>query len=344
MATLQGPLSGEVLAPDAIDAAGAAAWRALNASSEALASPFLTLPYARAVQQAGRRVRVCVIRQDGAPVGFFPFELDGAGALLAGAGSPLGGVMTDYVGLVAAPSLRLSARQLLRLARLSTFTFSHLDESQLAYGLDGEQPRLGLRLRIDPADPLASVRAQHKYFKDSERCALKLAKEVGPLRFDYNRGEGRAALLEQLIVLKRGQYARTGVADPLAAPWAQALLRALAQSTAPECTGVLSTLHAGQTCVAAHFGLSSPQVLHHWMPVYHADFSKYAPGRLLMHNMIEACSHSSIRMIDHGEGDSVSKRHVANEEHPYYRGVWHDGSLASVATRGVQSLMWRLRS
>lgn len=336
-------LTGRVLDPRNFDPQLAARWDALLAGHATLQSPFLSFHYARAVQAAGRRVRVCVIERDGVACGFFPFQFDGALATLTRSAGPVGGVMTDYVGLVADSDLRLAPAQLLKLARLNTFTFSHLDETQQAFGLRGEQARVGLRLRLDPTSPLDTLlRAQHRYMKDSERCARLVVRDFGPIEFTFDQKENRAALLDQLIEQKRLQYQRTGVPDSLLEPWPRRLLHLLAQADTPGCHGRLSTLYAGGQWLASHFGLSCHGVLHHWMPVYNPDLGKYAPGRLLMHHMIEACPPAGMLMIDHGEGDSPSKRQTANEEHFYYRGQWHNRSMASLVSRGYQSLKWRL--
>ena len=51
--------------------------------------------------------------------------------------------MSDYVGLVASENVRITPAQLLKLAKLNSFVFSHLDAPQLVYGLTAEQPRIG---------------------------------------------------------------------------------------------------------------------------------------------------------------------------------------------------------
>jgi CelD/BcsL family acetyltransferase involved in cellulose biosynthesis len=337
-------LTSQVLAPSRLDAATVAAWERLHAATPGLESPFLSVHYARAVEAAGIRVRVCVLYRDGQPCGFLPYQLAGTAAALARAGQPVGGWMSDYVGLVAAPGLRITPACLLKLARLNSFDFSHLDQGQLDYGLSAEQPRIGLRLRLAPGAALeAQLRDQHRYLKDSERCARQLARDAGPLEFVFDERAGRAALLEQLVSHKRAQYARTGVPDALAPDWTVRLLHLLADGRHPTCSGQLSTLYAGGKWMATHFGLTANGVLHHWMPVYNPDYSRYAPGRLLMHQMIEACPGAGLNVIDHGEGDSPSKRQLSNEEHHYYRGAWHNRSLMSFATRSYQSLKWRLK-
>jgi CelD/BcsL family acetyltransferase involved in cellulose biosynthesis len=338
-------LSGRIVAPSALEPSLVQLWDRLNGEVPGLASPFLSAHYARALEAAGARVRVCVIYDDGAPCAFFPYQFNGRLAALVKDAGPAGAHMTDYVGLVAPPGLRLSPARLLQLARLNHFGFTHLDASQQDYGLPGEQPRVGLRLRLAGDDPLAQhLRQNPVYLKDSERRERQLARDVGPLRFTFDVRDGRDSVLAHLVENKRSQYQRTGAPDSLAAPWTVRLLRALLESQAPSCRGILSTLYAGDTWLATHFGLAGNGVLQVWLPVYNPDYSRYAPGRLLTHRMIASCPQAGIDVVDRGEGDNPAKRELANEEHFYLRGAWHNRSVTSHVTRSIYSLKWRMKS
>lgn len=338
-------LSAQVSRPLALAPALLARWDALNAAVPALYSPFLSAGYARAAQAAGMDVRVAVLQRDGQPCGFFPFQFPGPLAAWLRSAEPVGGGMTDYVGLVAEAGLRVEPARLLRLAGLNNFDFSHLDQSQAEFGLAGEQPRVGLRIRLerDAALPLAALLAdKHKYRKDSERRARQLEKELGPLAFTLDQTARRGELLDELVAHKRAQYRRTGARDVLDQPARLRLLHALRGCDGAACRGLLSTLSAGDQWVAMHFGLAGNGVLQYWLPVYNPALSKYAPGRLLIHHIIEASREAGIDTIDRGEGDTSSKRELANEEHQFYRGAWHNRSAASHLARGFQSIKWRL--
>ena len=336
-----------VCAPSELSAQEVAAWDQLNASVPELASPFLSCHYARAVQAAGMAVRVCVLRQGGAIVGFLAFQHPDWVAGVLKSGEPVGAEMTDYFGLVAAPDLRITPDRLLALAGLNHLNFSHLDRSQQAYGLTGEQPRIGLRIKIDTEaeHPLEALLADKpKYRKDSERRMRQLAKEIGPIEFvqDVQEASARGPTLATMIANKREQYARTGAFDALAAPWRRALLEHLLDVREDSCRGVLSTLSAGDRWVAIHFGIFGNGQLQCWLPVYNPAMAKYAPGRLLMHYIIEDSKSLGIRVVDRGEGDTSFKRELANEEHEFLRGAWHNASLASTVQRAIHSIKWRL--
>ena len=89
-----------IVAPHALETKLLALWERLNAEVPGLVSPFLSAHYARAVEAAGGRVSVCVIYKDGEPYAFFPYQFSGWLAGLLGNAGPVGGHMTDYVGLI----------------------------------------------------------------------------------------------------------------------------------------------------------------------------------------------------------------------------------------------------
>jgi CelD/BcsL family acetyltransferase involved in cellulose biosynthesis len=337
-------LQARTVSPRDLTVAEIAAWEHLSATVPHLASPFLSVHYARAVAATGIDVRVCIIYCDGHIHGFLPYQLRNRVFGWVRAAEPVGAAMTDYVGLIAEPGLRVTAAVLLKLARLNYLGFTHLDESQLAYGLSGQQPRTGLRIRLDQSaeQPLEALLADSpKYRKDTERRARQVVKEVGPIRFELDARHERHARIDQLIARKRAQYQRTAAPDALEGEWKAGLLHALSDQQHPTCRGLLSTMFAGDEWLAIHFGIIGNGVLQYWLPVYNPAFSKYAPGRLLIHHIIEASRAAGIHTIDRGEGDTASKRELANEEHLFLSGAWHNRSICGSAARGFQSLKWR---
>jgi CelD/BcsL family acetyltransferase involved in cellulose biosynthesis len=321
------------------------AWEKLCAAVPTLSSPFFSHHYARAVSESGIDVRVCVIYKEGVVCGFLPYQFRNRLSNLAKAAEPVGGEMTDQFGLIAEPDLRITSAQLLRLAQVNYLGFSHLDRFQLGYGLTGEQPRVGLRVRLaqDTEDPLKALLAdRNRYLRDSERCSRRLLNEWGPVALEFDTWHDRKEVLNDLIKQKRLQYQRTNVPDALGSAWKTDLLHKLSDYRFSSCRGVLSTMSVGGQRIAAHFGIMGNGVFQYWLPVYNPDFAKYAPGRLLIHHIIESSCAERIHTIDQGEGDTASKRELANEEQQLFRGVWHNNSVASSVVRGFQSIKWRL--
>ncbi|MES2072223.1 MAG: GNAT family N-acetyltransferase [Pseudomonadota bacterium] len=333
-----------VVKPLQLEQAEMLVWERLSATQAHLASPFLSVHYARAAAESGLDARVCVLYRDGSPCGFFPYQFEGRIAAWLKSAAPVGGGLSDYFGLVADANFRISTSELLRLAQLNHLNFSHLDESQLQYGLSGERPRTGLRIRFDAeaADRTQLSSMSHKYLKDTERRERQLSREIGPVHFEFDSQDQRLEKLQHLIAHKRTQYQRTEVSDALAAPWKSALLHKLLDRNFATCRGVLSHMTAGDTWVGSHFGIMGNGVLQYWFPVYNPDLAKYAPGRLLLHSISKATHANQVHMIDRGEGDTPSKREITNEDHQFYRGAWYNQSVSTQLARSLQSIQWRL--
>ncbi|HTD05638.1 GNAT family N-acetyltransferase [Undibacterium sp.] len=320
------------------------AWEYLSATQAHLASPFLSPHYARAAEQSGVDARVCVLYRNGKMIGFFPYQFESKLSAWLKSAAPAGGGMSDYFGLVAEAGFRIAAPELLRLAQLNHLNFSHLDESQLQYGLNGERPRTGLRIRFeaDIADRTQLGSMSHKYLKDTERRERQLNRDIGPVAFEFDVQEDRLEKLRWLVAHKRAQYKKTNASDALAAPWKLKLLENLLNKNFSSCRGVLSHMKAGDIWVGSHFGIMGNGVLQYWFPVYNPDLAKYAPGRLLLHSICKATYDNQVHMIDRGEGDTPSKREITNEDHLFYRGAWYNKSVSTQLARGLQSIQWRL--
>jgi CelD/BcsL family acetyltransferase involved in cellulose biosynthesis len=311
------------LDPRELDPVSAATWRSTLLASARPAS-FMGPSFARAVASVRGGVRVCVLTAAGRSVGFFPFQWKQPLGAWCGVAERLGEELSDYAGLVAPSGLHVTADRLLRLAGLNSFGFSHLEESQLALGLAGEAPRTGLIIDLGEGVDVYWQKlrsADAALIRDTERRRRKIEKDIGPIRFCARVTDGPTRLAE-VIAWKRAQYQRTGVGDSLGVAWKRELLARLASLDDPDCAGILSSLHAGDTWVAHHFGLRCGPVLHYWFPVYNPDLARYSPGRLLLEQVINAAGELAITRIDRGEGDSKAKRDFANREHLFYRGEW----------------------
>lgn len=320
-------------------------WEELCREQPHLRSPFYSPHYTQAVASVRPHVLVCVLRGAGGAAGFFPFQFRSTAHRLLGAAERVGEEMTDFCGLIAEPGLRLDPRQLLRQAGLNYYYFTHLHENQLVYGLEGEKPVLGLSIRFDLGekgywDYLSS--ADRKLTADTDRLERQAERDLGPLRFCLAEREWKAPL-DHLLREKGKQYIRTGRKDVFAVAWRRRLVEALAESSAEGCTGVLSTLYAGETWLASHFGIRRGELLHYWFPVYNIDVKRYAPGRLLLKKLIREGPGAGILELDQGAGESFAKRKMSHGENGYqvYRGAWYRPGGRSALYRGLQSLQWR---
>jgi CelD/BcsL family acetyltransferase involved in cellulose biosynthesis len=321
-----------------------AAWDNSCRNQPHLASPFFSPHYARAVARTHCRVYVCVILRQGSIVGFLPFQFRNALHQWWGCAERVGGEMTDYFGLIAEPGLRIPAPDLLRLAGLNHLYFTHLDESQLTHGLLGERPEVGLQLRLDRGIDYWTQqlrKSNPKLVSETERIERSLQKEHGALSFRLAEAAWPEPL-QHMIRCKGEQYLRTGKNNAFRESWRGRVLEELAGTQKPSCAGLLSTLHAGGTWIASHFGIRSHGVLHYWFPVYNPAMRRFSPGRLLLKNVIQSASEAGIELVDRGAGDTHAKRQLTNQEHLLYRGAWYGHGFRSTAFRIHLSFKWRL--
>lgn len=321
-----------------------AAWERFSTTQPQHASPFQSVHFARAIADAGADARVCIVRDDGDIVAFFPFLYPSARHQRWKVADRVGGELTDSFGIIASSGFRTSPQELLKLAGINYLNFSHLEEPQLQYGLTGEQPRIGLRAHLDvnavPALHSVSSVTKH-YLKDSAKRQRKICEEVGPLNFTFDVRQDRLPALERLIGQKRAQYQSSAVPDALQDTWKRKALANLLGYEFDTCKGVLSTLYAGDQWIASHYGIMGNGILTLWFPVYNPEFSRYSPGRLLLHHIVESCREHGFHTLDRGEGDTPRKREIANEEYQLYRGVWQNGSGASRLVHVRNRIKWK---
>ncbi|MDP6567910.1 MAG: GNAT family N-acetyltransferase [Alphaproteobacteria bacterium] len=338
-----GGLTGRLVRPDDLTAAEGVRWRELCDLYDSLASPFFSCAFTRQVAKAHDGARVCVLERGGQPIGFLPFQAaDGVKKLLSAA-ERIGGELSDYCGLVAPPELSLSPDDLLRLAGLSSFLVSHLEQSQPERGLIAEQATTGSTAVFgqDPDAYWQELKAAHKKFAARvERLTRRIIEQVGPLRFEYQVAE-RKAELDRIIEVKREQYRQTKVKDVLAEGWRRELLHNLSDCDDPQCQGVTSTLYAGDTWVAAHFGLSHGKLLHYWFPVYNIEMAKYSPGHLLIRHLMQHGAQHGVERLDFGAGDNPHKERYPRDDYLVYDGFWRRPGLRSFAFEAWLALEWR---
>lgn len=320
-------------------------WAEFCASSADLSSAFLSFPYTRIAAQVFSGARVCCIGQDDHTLAFLPYQFSRPIHRLLGLGQRVGGEMNDCFGLIAAAECRLSPRRLLRLAGLNALLFTHLDQGQSRFGLTGSQPQIGLRIDLSAGSAAywdALKRNDKRFVADSERRERKLIEAHGALRLTFHHPKPEAELT-RLIAAKRAQYARTGATDCLDDDKSRHFLHLLAASDDPLCRGVMTTLHAGETWVASHFGLMHGGTLHFWFPAYNPDLHAFSPGRVLLTALIKQADGLGLRCIDRGTGDSQAKRDFANAEHVFTRGLWSRCNVPAALIRTGLSLQWRLK-
>ncbi len=321
-----------------------AQWDSLCLRVPGLQSPFLTPHFACAVAKVKPHVRVCVVELGGKVAGFFPFQFASAPHRLLGIAESLAGYMAGYSGLVAEPGVTVSPDLLLRLCGVAFLRVCYMEESQRALALQAGIAERGLIIRLDHGSEAYwnELKQRDRHFvAETERRQRQLEKAHGPLKLVMIGPDQRPLELERLIRYKRQQYRKTGAFDVLSMNWKRDLLMHLAGSSEPTCSGVLSSLYAGETWVASQFSLRNQGVLNYYFPVYNPELPKYSPGRLLLKFMIDNCETLGLTTVDRCAGDTPAKRDFANDSHLLFSGYWHRPTPISLLYRASCSIMWR---
>jgi CelD/BcsL family acetyltransferase involved in cellulose biosynthesis len=296
-------IQGHELTPDLC-----ATWAALQRVNDDFVSPFFHPEFTRSVARAKPTAEVAIIHDGAGIVGFFPFE-----RRTKVLGGPVGGLLSDYHGIVSAGDLELSAQDLLRACRLDAWWFCNVPASQRTFS-EG-----CLEFKRSPVIDLKD--GYEAYVKQRNACGTsvirktarqerRLYREVGAVR--YVAHETDNGVLERLFAWKSAHRLRLGELDILALPRVKELLQAIHETQTEGFAGVLSGLYADDRLIAAHFGVRSRKALHYWFPSYDRAFAKYSPGAILLLKMAESAPSFGVEHIDLGAGDEDYKHRFAN--------------------------------
>lgn len=299
-----------VVRPGELGPAELARWRALQRDQPSLANPFLAPEFTLAVGALRDDARVAVLEEGPQVVGFFPFERHPLGV-----GKPIGAGLSDCQGLVHAPGLEWSPRELLRACGLAVWEFDHLVAGQRPFepytAATAASPIMDVRDGYDAY--LERLRdASPKFTRTTLAKERKLAAGIGALRFDFDSKDAEA--LQTLMTWKSAQYQRTGRTDRFARPWIVRLVERLLHTSSEGCTGTLSMLYAGDRPVGGHLGLRSGTVLACWFPSYDTAFAKYSPGLILHLHMAAAAAGIGVHHLDLGKGAKEYKESLKSRD------------------------------
>lgn len=302
-----------VLLPHELDAGTLHRWACLQRANPMLASPFYSPGFVLAAGETRRDVRVAVLEDGHAVAGFFPFQRQWA------AGRPVADYLSDHHGVIAAAGTDWDWLELLRSCGLAYWRFDHLCAQQRPPGpvQRGSSPALDLQHGFK-AWQAGRIAAGARRLGELPRKARKLAREVGPLRFEANTRDPR--VLAHVIASKSAQCVRTGARDCFAPGWTRDLVERIAATDDADFGGRLSALYAGDQLVAAHFGMRSREVWHWWFPVYSHAHAAYSPGSLLLLQVAQAAAAEGHRLLDLGKGDEPYKASFADIALPLMEG------------------------
>jgi CelD/BcsL family acetyltransferase involved in cellulose biosynthesis len=294
-------IAADRLTPEQIDA-----WSTLQSTETIFDSPYFRPEFTQAVASVRRDVEVAVFEESGEPVGFFPFQRARNNVAL-----PVGGMMSDFHGVVIRPDTMFDPRQLLRDCGLSAWQFNHLVVGQIPF-----QP---YHWCVDPSPYLDLSHGWEHYqseqlvihkdsFKKTLRKLQKAERDAGPLRLEIRSTD--PAVFQSMVEWKMGQYLRSEGTNVLGFDWTVGLLQRILAVRDEAFCGMLSALYLGDTLAAVLLSMRSHGVLHGWFSSYGQEFNALSPGLLLWLKLAEALPALGIRRVDLGKGPERYKREL----------------------------------
>lgn len=300
---MPGTLQIEVVKADHLTVADRVLWRAMVEANPDLASPYFRWEFTEIAARISPNAAVAIFSRGGRTIGYFPHQRRGSAI------QPLGAPMNDYHGVIAmpgeAPSLATVAA-LLNAPRLNVSAW---------VGPSGAGELRETLMTVTPEEGFDAWYAERrqtwgKYFKDKERARRSLETELGPIR--VQRGLTDPALLDQLIQLKRDQYARTGRHDIFACGWTRDLLHALMASEHEDLGASMAALWAGDKLTAIEYSLHAGDRYHFWFPAYQPGLARCSPGILLTMDTMRLGCDAGFRVFDFGFGGEGYKKYFCN--------------------------------
>jgi len=298
----------KVISGNAIDSALLQRWRALQESNPELENPCFAPEFTQAVAAARNDVEVGIIEVGGEVVAVFPFQRNAGGRAV-----PVGGIVSDYQGLICHPDFSCEPRELLKACGLVSWDFDRLLATQRFFKPFHKlcEPSALIDLSRGYDAYVAERRAAgSEQIKKCMNLMRRLELEIGPVRFVPHSPDRSA--LSKVLAWKSGQYRKTGWRDLFASKWGRSLVEQIHATQSESFAGMLSLLYAGEKLLAGHIGMRSRSVWHYWFPAYDPQFAKYSPGLLLLLKMAEHAPNIGLRTIDLGTGMTLYKRRLMN--------------------------------
>jgi CelD/BcsL family acetyltransferase involved in cellulose biosynthesis len=290
----------------AIDGALIEHWRALQESNPELASPCFAPEFTQAVATARDDVEIGIIEENSEVVAIFPFQRKAGGR-----GIPVGGIVSDYQGLICRPGFSCDPREVLKACGLISWDFDRLIATQQSFKPFHKlcEPSAVMDLSQGYRSYVAGRRAAGtEQIKKCMNLMRRLELEIGPVHFVSHSTDCDA--LQQILSWKSRQYRNTGWRDLFALKWGRVLIERIHVAQSGGFAGMLSLLYAGDKLQACHLGMRSRTVWHYWFPAYDPQFAKYSPGLLLLLKMAEHAPKIGLRTIDLGTGMTLYKRRL----------------------------------
>jgi CelD/BcsL family acetyltransferase involved in cellulose biosynthesis len=328
----------ELIPGRGLDLAVVHAWRRLQESNPDLANPCFAPEFTQAVAAVREDVEIALIRRNDELEALMPFQRKQDSV-----GTPVGGIVSDYQGLICRPGFVLDPIDLIKACGLVCWNFDRLLASQVVFAPfhDFCEPSA----IIDVSQGFEAYTAERRaagseQIKKCGNLMRRIEREIGPLRFVVHSPD--PALLSQVLAWKSRQYVESGWPDLFAVRWGRGLAEHIQATQSESFAGLLSLLYAGNRLVAGHLGMRSRTVWHYWFPAYDRELAKYSPGLLLLLKMAQNAPALGLRTIDLGTGISLYKQRLMNAAIPVAEGSIEQPAwlrLRRLARRRLKSML-----
>ena len=329
-----------VIPASELDAKLVSRWRQLQSADPVLASPFFCPEFTQVVAQVRNDVEIAIIERGHVVVGLFPFQ-----RVSSRVACPVGGLLSDYHGVISEQDFAIDPRDLLAGCQLVAWDFDHVPTAQSFFAPFSRMVAGSPVIDISQGFEAYALTRRQAGSEQLSQCAMKarrLARDIGPLRFEFQSEDGSA--LGQVLDWKSRQYRATGGNDIFQQDWCRAIVTKAHARSSTEFSGRLALLFAGDNLVAGHFGLWTPKIGHYWFPAYNATFARYSPGQLLLLKMAEEAASLGVRLIDLGKGQAPYKQQLMSYEVPLFAGSVELPSLLRLRREGERRLRSSLRN
>ncbi|MFZ3003003.1 MAG: GNAT family N-acetyltransferase [Undibacterium umbellatum] len=303
-----------------LDASLAARWAELRSQNLIYDSPYYVPAFTSIIANAREDARILVCEDAGVVVGIWPFH-----ALSRFRAVSIGDFLADYQGPICEASLDLQISEALSAMHCRYFSFNHMPKELGKFGqyawVHSQSHILDLTGGFDAYAQRLTDKRDASLLKKVASNERKLSKKYGELRFELLSSSD--ADFAALIAGKSDQFQRTVGAehDIFRLDWVRQVMDEIRMVDTPDFAGMLSTLHAGDTLIAAHFGMRSSKVFHYWFPWYHTDYAEYSPGLVLLAQCARYAAQAGISTIDLGRGDQAYKLRFATGAHQLCEGA-----------------------
>jgi CelD/BcsL family acetyltransferase involved in cellulose biosynthesis len=322
-----------VVRPNELGANEIALWRSMQDKTKSLMSPFLCPEFAIAVDKFRPDARVAVLMEGTEIVGFFPFQRQRFGV-----GVPIGAGLNDWQGLIHSPGIEWDPLELLRACKISVWQFDHLLQGQ--HPFDRYVVAVAPSPVIDLTDGFMEYHARlktksRKFCRNLYRQTGRLEHDVGKLRLVVDSRD--LAGLRTLMTWKSDQCRRNSWIDLFDRSWVIDLLDYLFSTHNDWFGGLLSLLYAGDTIIAANFGLRSSHMLSLWFAAYDTGFSSRSPGIIQFVRTAEEVAALGVHLINLGKGNDRYKQALKSDDLFVAEGMVARGVLLGTAHRARSS-------